>query len=154
MLNNKLKIQQEARKILLQKEAKLRFKEWVNQAKRDLDLAKLTLRSDAFEWSTFACQQVLEKLFKGIYLLQKIEYPPHSHDLIKLIEFIPPKPCIENQQQYLKDLTKCYIASRYPEERIGNPKFDKLLTKKNAIILFKFTQKIIKWYTQKFNFKM
>lgn len=140
-------------KIKYQKEAKLRFQEWIDQAKDDFKVVKITFEHGFFEWSTFSCQQVLEKFFKGIYLLQKIEYPPHTHDLIKLANLIEPKLELENSEKYLKDLTKCYIGSRYPEERIGQKKFEKLFTKESASKLFEFTNKVILWYTKKLNFK-
>lgn len=138
----------------LKEEAQIRFKEWVKTVKNDWQVAELTFKHGSYEWATFSCQQTLEKLFKGIYLLQNIKYPPHTHNLVKLHNLIKPKLKLTKSEKYLKELTKCYIASRYPDERIENREFDKILTKENTIKLFKFTKEVIKWYTQKLKFKI
>jgi len=85
--------------------------------------------------------------------LQKIKFPPHTHDLFRLHQQIKPQLDLENADKYLKDLTKCYIASRYPEVRMEDTRFDRLLNKNYASKLFKFTKKALKWYIQKLNYK-
>lgn len=141
------------RKLSLKKEAKQLYKAWIKQALSDFEVAKITFKAEAYDWTTFSCQQTLEKLFKGIYLLKKIKFPPHTHDLFRLHKQIKPQLNLVKTDQYLKDLTKCYIASRYPEVRMEDERFDRLLNQTYASKLFNFTKRVLQWYIKKINYK-
>jgi len=55
----------------LQKEAEQRFKEWVEQALSDFEVAKITFKADAYDWVTFSCQQTLENCLKAFTYCRK-----------------------------------------------------------------------------------
>jgi HEPN domain-containing protein len=44
-----------------------REKDWLRQAKRDLEHAQHALEDEDYEWSCFAAQQAAEKAVKALY---------------------------------------------------------------------------------------
>jgi len=45
-----------------------RSKDWLNQAERDLEQARASMRDGRHEWACFAAQQAAEKAAKGLHL--------------------------------------------------------------------------------------
>ena len=91
----------------------IRYKDWLNQAKRDLRHARHALEDEDYEWSCFAAQQAAEKAVKALY--QKLGADAWGHAVSILLanlpqEFRPGNELINSA----KELDKFYIASRYP----------------------------------------
>ncbi len=91
--------------------------DWLRQAVRDLDHARLSLEQEQFEWACFAAHQSAEKAVKALHLARGQE--AWGHVVRKLIDELPPD-C--SPQPDLLDaarvLDSYYIPTRYPN---GHP---------------------------------
>jgi HEPN domain-containing protein len=95
----------------------LRYTEWLDNAKRDINAAKILLEHECGnDLVAFHCQQAVEKTMKA-YLIMKGKGILNTHSLIYLC-----KMCQEyesNFKGYLKDcalLNQYYIETRYPAD--------------------------------------
>lgn len=90
-----------------------RSNDWLKQAERDLDQAKLSLREGFYEWACFAAQQSAEKAFKA--LCEKHNIIIRTHQLMGLLKAISNFEDITNEI-YQKGiiLDRFYIPTRYP----------------------------------------
>lgn len=90
-----------------------RHEDWMKQAKRDLQHARNSLESQAYEWCCFAAQQSAEKAVKALF--QKLGTRTRENSvtilLASLSESIDPAADLMDKA---KELDKHYIASRYP----------------------------------------
>lgn len=57
---------------------------WIDIAEYDMETAKVMLEGKRFLYVGFMCQQVIEKIIKGQYVLIKKENPPYTHNLTYL----------------------------------------------------------------------
>lgn len=90
-----------------------RYKDWLRQAKRDLEHAKHSLRDGDYEWACFATQQAAEKAVKALY--QKLGAEAWGHSVSALLANLPPQ--IHPEEVLIdkaKELDKHYIPPRYP----------------------------------------
>lgn len=102
-----------------------RYKDWLDQAKKDLEAANSSLKSGHFEWCCFQAQQSAEKALKALLLSLNME--TWGHSLIQLLKKW--KKVIEadhkdssslEHDEYEKLFNKCqeldrhYIQPRYP----------------------------------------
>jgi HEPN domain-containing protein len=75
------------------------------------------------------CQQAIEKLLKGLYILYVDDNVPYIHSLGKIaskIEEKLPAPISEERQSIFDRLTAYYISGRYPKYKESmNMKIDK-----------------------------
>lgn len=90
-----------------------RHKDWLKQAKRDLDHARHALEDEHYEWACFAAQQAAEKGVKALY--QKLGADAWGHAVSILLTNLPEKfrPGDELTNK-AKELDKFYIPSLYP----------------------------------------
>jgi len=88
---------------------------WVELAAYDLATAEAMLASGRYLYVLFCCQQAIEKRLKALLTDRTGEFPPRTHDLVKLAQAakisLP-----EDQDLFLRELTKYYVGTRYPEE--------------------------------------
>jgi HEPN domain-containing protein len=90
-----------------------RWRDWWNQAERDLRHARHALDAGDHEWAAFAAQQAAEKAFKALVMAKGGE--PWGHSVTGLAEALPvslaaPPKTIETASR----LDKHYIPARYP----------------------------------------
>ena len=90
-----------------------RYLDWFEQAKIDLEKAKLDLTNGFYEWACFTSQQSGEKSVKALIL--KFGFTPWGHSITALLKLISdkiriPKEIIECGQL----LDSYYIPTRYP----------------------------------------
>ena len=89
----------------------IEIKNWLDQAKKDLNAARHSLNSKNFDWASFQAQQAAEKALKALYIktyneLRKV------HDLVLLARKLGlPTDLIE----FCVKLNKVYIETRYPD---------------------------------------
>ncbi len=90
-----------------------RSNDWLRQAERDLEQAKLSLREGFFEWACFAAQQSAEKALKS--LCEKHNIVIRTHQLIGLLKALYDFENITDEI-YKKGVTldRFYIPTRYP----------------------------------------
>jgi HEPN domain-containing protein len=90
-----------------------RHEDWWQQARWDLDHARLAAREGHFEWAAFAAQQAAEKACKALHL--SLASAAWGHDLTQLLSVLPagyePTPDLVERA---KALDKHYLPARYP----------------------------------------
>ena len=90
-----------------------RSSDWLKQAERDLDQAKLSLREGFYEWACFAAQQSAEKAVKA--LCEKHNVIIRTYQLMGLMKALNDFEDITDEV-YQKGvvLDRFYIPTRYP----------------------------------------
>lgn len=90
-----------------------RWKDWWNQASKDLEHAKKSLQAGDLEWAAFAAQQGAEKAVKALIL--SLGGEAWGHSVFKLLHGLPPSHVPpEDVLEAGKRLDRHYIPSRYP----------------------------------------
>ncbi len=90
-----------------------RSADWLKQAKRDLETAKLNLKGGVYEWACFIAQQAAEKAAKAMCEEHKVM--TRTHQLTVLLKAVRD---LENVPDDLYEkgaaLDRFYILTRYP----------------------------------------
>lgn len=88
------------------------IRNWWEQAKHDLQVAKFNFEGGNYDVAAFYCHQAVEKSLKALCILKNRESPGKTHSLIFL-----GKSCGIPEQYYpfLKRLTPEFVISRYPD---------------------------------------
>ncbi len=89
-----------------------RWRDWWNQAERDLTHAKNALEDGDFEWSAFAAQQAAGKAAKA--LIFALGGEPWGHSIAVLLETLPRIHGDERIHEAALRLDKHYFPTRYP----------------------------------------
>jgi len=61
------------------------IKNWIALAEYDFETAKAMMKSGRYLYVAFTCQQTIEKALKALYVKEKEETPPYTHNLIRLL---------------------------------------------------------------------
>jgi HEPN domain-containing protein len=112
-------------------------KKWYQQALHDLDIAEKNLDIEGYDIAAFLAHQSIEKLFKGILILEG-KQAPKTHNLERLAELLNLPSSISDA---VLDFIEDYILSRYPDASIDLPylQYDLEVSKSkvgNAKIIF------------------
>lgn len=90
-----------------------RYNDWLQQAERDIEKAKLDLEHKYYEWACFTSQQAGEKAVKAVYL--KMNKSIRGHSIYKLLEGLSETIKIDEKLLHqARILDRYYIESRYP----------------------------------------
>lgn len=90
-----------------------RSKDWLAQAKRDLNHAVNSCENGDFEWSCFSAQQAAEKAVKAVFLHMHGE--GWGYSVYGLLKALNDKVMVsQNLLESAKILDKHYIPTRYP----------------------------------------
>lgn len=90
-----------------------RSADWLKQAKRDLEKAKLDLDNRFFEWCCFTAQQAAEKAVKAVYQFKNESARGHSVTKL-LLGLSGEHKASEELLNAGRILDRYYIESRYP----------------------------------------
>jgi HEPN domain-containing protein len=118
-------------------------KQWLAKAQNDLLNADNNLQSENIPYDTvcFHCQQATEKFLKS-YLMAKTRIPPHTHDLLLLLEeILPLNNEAENLREYLAILMPYAVEIRYPDDWF-------MPTEEDALEARSAAGEILKWLRQ------
>jgi len=118
-------------------------KQWLAKAQNDLLNADNNLQSENIPYDTvcFHCQQATEKFLKS-YLVAKTRIPPHTHDLLLLLEeILPLNNEAENLREYLAILMPYAVEIRYPDDWF-------MPTEEDALEARSAAGEILKWLRQ------
>jgi HEPN domain-containing protein len=120
-----------------------RWRDWLAQAKRDLNHAIHACEDEDFEWSCFSAQQGAEKAVKAVFL--HLHGESWGHSVFALLKALSDK--IEVSERLIeaaKNLDKHYIPTRYPNGfDSGMP--GEYYTKKDAQEAIKNAREIIEF---------
>ena len=90
---------------------------WLFQAKADLDAADDSGKSGHFEWACFQSQQAAEKALKALYIHRK-RTAIVTHNMVTLAHALrAPAKIVEAARELNAD----YVAARYPDAANGIP---------------------------------
>ncbi|MDO8661498.1 MAG: HEPN domain-containing protein [Candidatus Woesearchaeota archaeon] len=109
--------------------------DWINTAKRDLRVAKYTLKGGLYEAAAFFAQQTAEKALKAV-LLSKGSELVKTHDVVRLAQW-----CGAPQEIVLASalLNPAYVSTRYPDS------FVKLVIAREARALVSAAMEVLAW---------
>ncbi len=91
------------------------FKQWILLSDYDFETARAMLKSKRYLYVLFCCQQSLEKRLKGMVSKVTGNFPPRTHDLMRLTT-LAEIVLDQTRETFLRRLTNYYIGTRYPEE--------------------------------------
>lgn len=120
-----------------------RSRDFLRQARRDLEQARLSLEAGFYEWAAFAAQQGAEKAVKALF--QRLGAIAWGHSVTALLEELQGRFRVpEGLLDAATELDKAYIPSRYPDalpqgapfERYRKPETERLLAHAEAIYAF------------------
>jgi HEPN domain-containing protein len=95
-----------------------KFEYWYEVAQYDLETARAMLSTGRWLAVVFMCQQAIEKLVKGLYLLYISDDVPRIHDIPKIVKHFEdrlPEKISENYMVLFDKLSAYYLNNRYPE---------------------------------------
>ena len=100
-----------------------RDRDWIHQAKRDLEQAEDSRRAGRHEWACFAAQQAAEKAVKALHLHHRQE--AWGHVIARIFQELPegvpvPKDLVEKGRV----LDNFYIPARYPNSHPEGAPFE------------------------------
>ncbi|MBW2609534.1 MAG: HEPN domain-containing protein [Deltaproteobacteria bacterium] len=120
---------------------------WVDMAEYDLETAWVMLKGGRYLYVGFMCHQVIEKMFKGHYVLINNENPPFTHNLRYLAQ---QSGLFEKMDENQKDLVELVgplnIEARYPTYK---EKVLKALSKERCEYILKRTEELYQWTKNK-----
>jgi HEPN domain-containing protein len=93
-----------------------KYEYWLDSAQYDLATAEAMIRSGRWVYVAFMCQQAVEKLVKGLYVLYIDDNIPRTHNIRALVERIDskfPEPLKEEHYNLFDELTMYYLNGRY-----------------------------------------
>lgn len=113
---------------------------WFLQSKEEFQTAKVSFDGQKWFAAAFWCQQAVEKALKALYIVKRKESSGTTHSLT----FLGREVGVPQEFNYLlRDLTKEYYLSRYPDATEDVPyKFYNSEEVKKYLI---GTEKVIKW---------
>ena len=90
-----------------------RSADWLAQAERDLEMARLALDVGIYEWACFVSQQAAEKAVKGLY--ESLHGTTRGHSVSQLLQLLPPEAAPPSELiEQARVLDQYYIPTRYP----------------------------------------
>jgi len=89
------------------------------QALEDLKTAEVLLEAGRFYASVFFSQQAAEKALKALYIHERAEMPPRTHNLLDLLEALGVAD--EALRDAAMGLTPEYVVTRCPDAANGVP---------------------------------
>jgi HEPN domain-containing protein len=95
-----------------------KFDYWLDIAQYDLETAGAMFQSGRWLYVIFMCQQAIEKLVKGLYLLYIDDIVPRTHNISNLLLRFSdklPEAVSDARYQLFERLSNYYLESRYPE---------------------------------------
>ncbi|MBI4144181.1 HEPN domain-containing protein [Candidatus Woesearchaeota archaeon] len=114
-------------------------KEWLEQAKKDLETADYLLLGNKQNETAFFAQQAAEKTLKAVQI-EKLGKFDHTHDLVLLATSLhAPKKIIDA----CKTINPSYFSTRYPDTK----KFNSNDTRQ----ILKLSKEVNEWSKQQMN---
>ena len=132
-----------------------KFSYWEEYAQYDLDTAGVMFDSGRYLYSVFMCQQAVEKIVKGIFVLYTGEEPVKTHNIALVFNNLCEREefhkCVNDEDFDLRKdeyipvfvrLLAFYISARYPAYK---EKLTAMLTKAEAQEILDKTKEVFEW---------
>jgi HEPN domain-containing protein len=95
-----------------------KYEYWLDIAEYDLESANTMFLGGRWLYVVFMCQQAIEKLVKGLYILYVDDDVPRLHninDILSRFSSELPFTISEDQLNFFDRLSRYYLNNRYPE---------------------------------------
>jgi HEPN domain-containing protein len=122
-----------------------KFEYWLDIAQYDLDTAEAMFASGRWLYVVFMCQQAIEKLCKGLYLLFIDDNIPMIHDINSLVTKLEGKlsSVINDDKRLLfAKLSAFYLNNRYPKYK---ERLSVSINREEAQNILEQTREAFKW---------
>jgi HEPN domain-containing protein len=126
-------------------DAQEKYDYWLDTAEYDLASAEAMLNGGRWIYVVFMCQQAIEKLVKGLYILYADDNVPRTHNISALIEKIEskfPEPPKEEYRELFGELTLYYLNGRYTDYK---QKLDERLGEREVKNVLNLTKEAFAW---------
>jgi HEPN domain-containing protein len=126
-------------------DAQEKYGYWLETAQYDLDTADAMFASGRWVYVVFMCQQAIEKLVKGLYVLYVDDNVPKTHNIRILVERFESRlqePVTDERYNLFEDLTIHYINGRYTDYKQS---LNERLDKQTAADFIKLTKEAFAW---------
>ncbi len=121
------------------------IKYWLDSAEHDLDVAESLFANAKYDWCLFIAHLVLEKTLKALYVKCKTDFPPRTHDLVRLSKYVD-LDMDEDTMEFLDSVNTFNISIRYPDDKL---RFYRMCTRGFAAENFARIKEIREWLLQK-----
>jgi len=120
-----------------------RSKDWLDEAKGDLEHARNDMQGGFYNWACFSAQQAAEKAIKAVF--QRIGAEAWGHSVADLLKELARKQVVsEELMDASLELDKAYIPTRYPNAHpSGSPR--SRYTKEESRRLIGYAEKIVQF---------
>ena len=126
-------------------DAQEKFEYWLDLAQYDLETADTMMLGGRWLYVVFMCQQAVEKLVKGLYVLYVGDNVPKTHNIRVLVEkfedLLPAKPT-EDQYTLFEDLTIHYLNGRYADYK---RRLSERLNEQASSEFLRLTKEVFAW---------
>jgi HEPN domain-containing protein len=95
-----------------------KFEYWLDSAQYDLESATHCYNTGRWLYVAYMCQQAIEKIVKGLYILYIDDNVPRIHNIGALLKRFEEKLAIsvrEDTYEFLDKLSTFYLNTRYPD---------------------------------------
>ena len=126
-------------------DAQEKYEYWLDVAQYDLDTAETMLNGGRWLYVVFMCQQAVEKLVKGLYVLYLGDNVPKTHNIRVIIdkyENLLSEALTDERLDLFEDLTIHYLNGRYTDYK---QKMSERLNKEAAMDYYKRTKEAFAW---------
>jgi HEPN domain-containing protein len=126
-------------------DAQEKYQYWLDSAQYDIDTAEAMLLGGRWLYVVFMCQQAIEKLAKGLYVLYVDDNIPRVHairQILRSFETELSEPISEEQYALFDKLTAFYIRGRYTDYK---RKMSETLNSQEAENYLKQTKEAFAW---------
>lgn len=132
-----------------------KYSYWEEYAQYDLDTASVMFDTGRYIYSVFMCQQAIEKIVKGLFILYTGEEPVKAHNIALLfnklcdrdsfIQLVTDENFTFRRDEYTPTFVRLlafYISARYPEYK---EKLTSILTKAETLEIMEITKEAFAW---------
>jgi HEPN domain-containing protein len=118
---------------------------WLEHARYDLETAEAMYKNGRWVYVVFMCQQALEKLCKGLYLLYIDDNIPRLHNITAVFSKFSDKlsePLSDDTRRLFDRLSLYYLEARYPEYKNN---LSDMTDEGASILLLQKTKEVFQW---------
>jgi HEPN domain-containing protein len=122
-----------------------KFEYWLDSAQVGLDAIDDLFKSGHWLLVAFHCQQTIEKLVKGLYILYINDNVPLLHNIRAVFGRFEDQLTVPVSQDiiiFLNDLSQYYIKARYPDYK---QKLSRQLNLATTELIAKKTHEVFEW---------
>jgi HEPN domain-containing protein len=122
-----------------------KFEYWLDIAQYDLTTADAMFEAGRWLYVVFICEQAIEKLCKGLYVLYKDDDVPRVHSISQIVKRFEDSLSVavtDEQYQFFNRLSSFYLEARYPEYM---QKLSALLNEQEAQDILYKTREVFSW---------